>query len=64
MAVHRGGRKRAYKKKGRLSARKCYQQWCRQQLNAGMVPSASGRWDSDRILSTKIAEVYAAQRGA
>ena len=63
MAAHRGGRKRVYKKVGRKSASKCYQEYCRQQLKAGMVPSASGRFDTDRILSTKIAEVYAAQRG-
>lgn len=62
MAAHRGGKKRPYKKKGRLSASKCYQEWCRQQYRQGMVPAASGRWDTDRVLSTKIAEVYAAQR--
>jgi hypothetical protein len=42
MAVHRGGHKRPYKKKGRLSARKCYQLMSRAQHKAGMCASGRG----------------------
>jgi len=62
MSVTRGGKKQVWKKKGRKTATKCYQEYCRNQIMNGMVPAASGRWDSDRIVSSKIAEVYAAQR--
>lgn len=60
MAKTRGGKKRAYKKVGRLSATKCYQQFCRSQYRAGLVPSASGRFASASNLSDKIRLVYEA----
>lgn len=62
MAVTRGGKKRSYKKVGRLSARKCYQKHCRHQLQAGMIPTSSGNWGNDNILHEKIANVYRTQR--
>lgn len=62
MGLVRGGKKRSYKKTGRLSARKCYQLYSRHQMKAGLVPTSSGGWGTDSQLSEKIANVYRTQR--
>lgn len=62
MGVVKGGKKRPYKRKGRLHVKKCYQLHSRQQMNAGLVPLAHGAWGSDGPLSEKIANVYKTQR--
>lgn len=61
MARHFGGKKRAYKIKGRLSARKAYQLHCREQYKQGLVPYASGRFGAlGAGIPQSIAKVYEA----
>jgi hypothetical protein len=39
-----GSVKKIWKKKGRMSARKQYQVYCREQYAKGLVPDGNGGW--------------------
>ena len=41
---HRGGQKRFWKRPGRMTSSKCYQELVRQKLNAQMVNNGVGHW--------------------
>jgi len=58
MARTRGGKKRIYKSKGRLSASKQYQLYCREQYRDRLVPMSNGKFGPVANLSLKIQEVY------
>jgi len=64
MAAKRGGAKRSYKKVGRLSATKCYQQWYHAQLKQGLAPMADGSMKPfDNLRDSGIKRGYEAQFG-
>ena len=58
MARTKGGKRRIYKQKGRLSASKQYQLYCREQYRDRLVPTSSGKFGPLGNLSLKIQEVY------
>jgi len=53
MAKHRGGRKLLWKKPGRTSAKKCYQDYLRTQLNTGQTNNGDGKWIKADALNMK-----------
>ena len=64
MARHKGGRKRAYKGKGRKSASKQYKEWYRSQLEAGLAPSGHGKMEPvSNLSSNNIKHQYQTQFG-
>jgi hypothetical protein len=61
MAAIRGGKKRSYKVKGRLSCRKQYQAYCRDKYRSGQCASAHGGWQSvDSLKDSTIQAGYKA----
>ena len=61
---HRGGQKRIWKKKGRKSATKQYQEYCKDKIQCGQVPTSDGKWIdvNSSGLSESIKGTYRAQQ--
>lgn len=64
MSAIRGGARRVYKTKSRLSASRQYQIYAHNKLAIGMYPTAAGTFvDNDRHLSSKIANTFCSVNG-